>query len=82
MKLLGCSVEDFKNYFENKFKEGMIWENYGKWHIDHIRPCVSFDLTKVEEQKKCFYYTNLQPLWAKENHIKSGKINYESRIYV
>jgi len=76
MKLLGCSAEDFKNYFENKFKEGMVWENYGTWHIDHIKPCVSFDLIQEEEQKKCFHYTNLQPLWAKENYIKGGKINY------
>ena len=77
MEMLGCSAEDFKNYFENKFREGMIWENYGTWHIDHINPCDSFNLTKDEEQKRCFHYTNLQPLWAKENLIKSNKINYD-----
>lgn len=64
--LLGCSVGEFKKYLENKFTKGMSWENYGKngWHIDHIKPCDSFDLTLPDEQKKCFHYTNLQPLWA------------------
>ena len=81
MEILGCSAEDFKNYLENKFREGMIWENYGTWHIDHFYPCDSFDLTKDEEQKRCFHYTNLQPLWAKENIKKSNKI-IERRKYV
>ena len=81
MEILGCSAEDFKNYLENKFREGMIWENYGTWHIDHFYPCDSFDLTKDEEQKRCFHYTNLQPLWATENLKKSNKI-IERRLYV
>ena len=81
MGMLGCSAEDFKNYLENKFREGMIWENYGTWHIDHVYPCASFDLTKDEEQKRCFHYTNLQPLWAKENIKKSNKI-IEREVYV
>jgi desulfoferrodoxin (superoxide reductase-like protein) len=61
---------------EKQFKLGMNWDNYGRsgWHIDHIKPCASFDLTKKEEQLKCFHYTNLQPLWARENLIKSDKI--------
>ena len=79
MEILGCTAEDFKNYLENKFREGMIWENYGTWHIDHINPCYSFNLTKDEEQKRCFHYTNLQPLWARENLIKGKKINYENK---
>jgi len=51
----------------------MNWSNYGKWHIDHIKSCASFDLSKKSEQKKCFHYTNLQPLWAEENIKKGGK---------
>lgn len=73
--LVGCSWNELKNYLENKFKDGMTWENYGVhgWHIDHIRPCKSFDLTDPEQQKECFHYTNLQPLWWWENLEKGGK---------
>lgn len=65
-KLLGCSIHEFKKYLEGKFTKGMNWENYGKngWHIDHVIPCDSFDLTIPDQQKKCFHYSNLQPLWA------------------
>ncbi len=52
----------------------MSWENYGKWHVDHILPCASFDLGKPEEQFKCFNYKNLQPLWATDNLKKQAKI--------
>jgi hypothetical protein len=76
VELLGCSIEHCKKHLESKFKEGMKWENHGKkgWHIDHIIPCVSFDLTDPEQQKKCFHYTNLQPLWWQENLAKGSKI--------
>lgn len=75
MELLGCTIDDFKNYFQSLFTEGMSWDKYmeGGIHIDHIIPCVKFDLTKEEEQKKCFHYTNLQPLWAIENLKKGAK---------
>ena len=73
MKLLGCSIEQLWNHLEKQFKKGMTRENQGLWHIDHIKPCAAFDLTKLEEQQKCFHYTNLQPLWAKENLMKSDK---------
>lgn len=71
--LIGCSAEFLKSYLESKFKVGMSWNNYGRdgWHIDHIIPCCSFDLSKSEEQSKCFHYTNLQPLWAEENLQKN-----------
>lgn len=72
-KLTGCTFEFLKNYLEKKFKKNMTWENYGEWHIDHIVPCSSFDLTKTDEQKRCFHYTNLQPLWATENFKKYNK---------
>ena len=76
LELLGCSVEELKKHLENQFVKGMTWNNYGLhgWHIDHIIPCASFDLTKEEEQRKCFHYTNLQPLWAKDNYAKGDKI--------
>lgn len=70
---LGCSKEEFILYFQAKFKERMKWENHGEWHIDHIKPCASFNLLNEDEQKKCFHYTNLQPLWASENLSKGCK---------
>ena len=73
MELTGCSLEDLTKHLESKFTEGMTWENYGQWHIDHIRPCASFNLEDPEEQKKCFHWTNLQPLWAADNLKKSDK---------
>lgn len=75
-KLTGCTLEYLKNYLEKKFKDGMSWDNYGQWHIDHIRPCASFNLLDPIEQKICFHYTNLQPLWAEDNLKKSNKENY------
>ena len=70
MKLVGCSIEQLKQHLQSKFTKGMTWKNYGKWHIDHIRPCCKFDLSKSRQQKKCFNYKNLQPLWAEENWRK------------
>ena len=55
----------------------MTWDNVGNWEIDHIVPYASFDLTKKEEQEKCFHWTNLQPLLAQENRIKQAKISEE-----
>jgi len=74
LHLVGCSVKELKTYLENKFTDGMTWDNYGLWHIDHIKPCVSFDLSIKEEQEKCFHYSNLQPLWAVDNFKKGKKI--------
>ena len=76
LKLLGVNnVEEVWIHLEKSFKPGMTRKNHGKWHIDHIKPCASFDLTKPEEQAKCFHYTNLQPLWASENLAKGSKIS-------
>lgn len=72
--LLGCTFEELKNYLQSKFLPDMSWENYGDWHIDHIKPCSSFDLTQEAQQKECFHYTNLQPLWAIDNISKGAKI--------
>lgn len=71
-RLVGCSFEDLKLHLEKQFKPGMSWDNQGKWHIDHIRPCASFDFTKESDQKECFHYSNLQPLWAADNLLKSA----------
>jgi hypothetical protein len=65
--LLGCDYTTFRQYIQSKFQAGMTWNNFGEWHIDHIRPCSKFDLTYSSEQSKCFHYTNMQPLWAKDN---------------
>lgn len=75
-ELIGCSVVELKTYLESKFKEGMTWENHGVngWHIDHIKPCASFDLTDPAQQKTCFHFTNQQPLWALDNLSKGCKI--------
>lgn len=75
MKLLGCTIEELRTHLEAQFAEGMTWDNYGYygWHIDHIRPCASFDLTDPQQQLECFHYSNLQPLWAEDNIKKSDK---------
>ena len=73
MELLGCSVQHVRDHLESQFTEGMTWETQGEWHIDHIRPCASFNLEDPEEQKKCFHWTNLQPLWAADNIRKGDK---------
>lgn len=69
ISLIGCSWGQLKQHLEQLFLPGMTWENYGKggWEIDHIIPCIMFDLTKSKEQEKCFHFTNLRPLWKSDN---------------
>jgi hypothetical protein len=76
VELLGCPIESFKLYIESKFEVGMSWENYGRngWHIDHIMPCAIFDLSKPEHQKRCFHFSNLQPMWEGDNIRKSDTV--------
>lgn len=74
-ELVGCSVDQLKEHIENQFRDGMSWSNYGEWHIDHIMPCAMFDFKEEKQQKRCFHYSNLQPLWASENLSKSDKVN-------
>ncbi len=73
--LLGCTTSQLKNHIESLFTDGMNWEVFmtGDIHIDHIKPCAKFDLTKKDEQLACFNYKNLQPLWWQDNLIKGSK---------
>lgn len=86
LDLIGCGVPDLITHLEKQFQSNMSWDNYGEpkdgsrgWEIDHIRPCASFDLTRPEQQKQCFHWSNLQPLWAEDNARKHAKFNDVSR---
>lgn len=68
-KLLGICADECRKYIEGLFTEGMSWDS--NIHIDHIVPCASFDLSDPEQQRRCFHYTNLQPLWVRDNLEKS-----------
>ncbi len=76
MFLIGCSIDYLMYHIQEQFTEGMSWDNCGLdgWEIDHKLPCTSFDLSDPKQQLICFNYTNLQPLWAVDNRIKSDKI--------
>lgn len=73
---VGFTLQDLITHIEKQFKEGMNWENYGKWHIDHIRPISSFNFNSYEDEefKECWDLKNLQPLWAEENFSKGNKL--------
>jgi hypothetical protein len=73
--LLGAPIEFVRLHIESQFLPGMSWKNHGKhgWHIDHIKPISSFDLTDPEQVKKAGHYTNLAPLWAYDNWSKGAK---------
>lgn len=79
MSLTGCDISFLKNYLEKQFTEGMTWQNHGEWHVDHIIPCASFDLTQKIEQQVCFNWRNLQPMWKTENLEKSDKYVKEDK---
>ena len=71
---LGCSIPEFKLYIEHQFQEGMTWDNYGEWHLDHVLPLASFDLTDRMEFLEACNWLNLQPLWAEDNLRKGARI--------
>lgn len=75
LEQLGCSEQEFRDYIEKQFDETMSWDNYGinTWHIDHIKPLCSFDLTDLEQVKIATHFTNLRPLDAKMNTDKGRK---------
>jgi hypothetical protein len=71
-EIVGLDKIKFKLYIQSKFVDGMSWENYGKWHLDHIKPLCS--AKDNEEALMLNHYTNLQPLWAEDNLRKNRKI--------
>lgn len=72
IELLDCSLDYFKQYISSQFFPEISWDNHGViWEIDHIKPCASFDLVDIEQQKECFHYTNLQPLFKTTEIAKS-----------
>lgn len=77
-ELVGCSVEELCQYLEDRFLDGMTWQNHGygrdRWHVDHIIPCASFNLLDHAQQRICFHYTNLRPLWQTDNLRKGARI--------
>ena len=79
LELLGCSLEKVRAHLEAQFLPGMSWDNWTSdgWHIDHIRPCASFDLSDPEQQRACFHYSNLQPLWASDNCAKRDSLDWQ-----
>lgn len=75
VKYLGCTIDELKIWLQSKFTRKMNWQNHGSyWHIDHVIPCDSFDLSVEKQAMTCFHFSNLQPLPAKENIRKGNKI--------
>jgi hypothetical protein len=75
LEILGCSIRELVIYLESKFQTGMSWDNYAKvWEIDHIIPCAVFDLSKADHVKRCFHFSNVQPMFVADNRRKSSRI--------
>ena len=76
IEYLGCTIEELKAHLESQWQEGMSWDNHGLhgWHIDHIKP-LDWYIKNSDDPWQANHYTNLQPLWAEENHSKNNKIN-------
>lgn len=72
-KIVGCDIQFLRGYLEARFLPGMTWANHGKWHIDHYIPCAEFDLREPTQQRQCFNYSNLKPLWGPDNISKGAK---------
>lgn len=75
-ELVGCDLETLKVHIEQQFTEGMTFDNYGEWDIDHIIPIASFDFSIVSNIYICYNYKNLQPLWHEDNLKKGAKLSY------
>tara|TARA_R110002153_G_scaffold273471_1_gene444432 strand:+ start:2183 stop:2992 length:810 start_codon:yes stop_codon:yes gene_type:complete len=73
-KLIGCTVKFLREHLESQFDDKMTWDNYGEWHVDHIVPCAIYNMGSDFEQRSCFNYRNLQPLWGTENMSKNDNV--------
>ena len=86
LEIIGCDINHLIRHLESLWQPGMSWANHGSyltgdmmtWHVDHIKPCDAFDLTDPEQQRACFHYTNLQPLWATDNLQKGHTLCHEN----
>ena len=74
--LIGCPADFLRDHLELQFKNGMTWDNYGEWHVDHNIPCAIFNLEDPDEQLICFNYSNLQPMWATDNLSKNDDVSH------
>ena len=75
IEYIGCSVDYLSAYLEARFSKGMTWDNYGSyWQVDHIVPCAAFDHSDEEQVKKCWHFSNLQPLTSSENNSKNALV--------
>jgi hypothetical protein len=81
LALIGCTSKQLKKHIESKFLPGMTWSNRRRWHVDHIVPIAAFDISTEEGQRAAFHYTNLQPLWAKDNLKKAASRPPDAAIY-
>lgn len=82
---LGCTAKELAIYLQSQFKKGMSWDNYGRkkgvrcWEIDHIKPVTAYDLTDDQQRKECFHYTNLRPMWQRQN-VQKGNKHYPKQV--
>lgn len=83
-ELVGCTIAELARHLESQFELGMTWKNQGfhGWHIDHKIPCAAFDLSDPEQQKKCFHYSNLQPMWRLYNISKGAKLDWTPPAHI
>jgi hypothetical protein len=77
LDLLGCNRQEYRDHLESQFTDGMSWDNYGEWQVDHIIPVSAFDQNKLDERAICWHYSNTQPLWAEDNMAKGSKLPTE-----
>jgi hypothetical protein len=85
INFLGCSLDELRDHIESQFQQGMTWDNWGRqgWHMDHIKPLLHFDLEDETQLRLACHYTNLQPLWWRDNilkgHVERGNTIHHAR---